>query len=249
MIRPTTVPQELLGLAIEQSLAREALRLALAHHRALATSLKGTRQETTMDRALSQGSAETLVDMMSVGLIIGSGGVLSHAPRRAEAALMLLDAFQPEGVTELAVDSIFMMPQLGVLSTVLPEAASEVFERDCLIALGTAVSPRGKVSSGPLATVSATGGLGLDGEPIQPGSLALYPLAEGAVATLTIAPARGVDVGAGPGRQVEREVTGGVVGLILDGRGRPLGLPPERSQREAQLRSWAAALGIPVPEG
>ena len=28
---------------------------------------------------------------------------------------MMIDAFQPEGVTELAVDSIFMMPQLGVL--------------------------------------------------------------------------------------------------------------------------------------
>ena len=51
-----------------------------------------------------------MVDMMSLGLIIGSGGILSHAPRRQQAALMLIDAFQPQGVTRLAVDSIFMMP-------------------------------------------------------------------------------------------------------------------------------------------
>jgi hypothetical protein len=56
---------------------------------------------------------------------------------------MMIDAYQPEGVTELAVDSIFMMPQLGVLSTVLPEAATQVFDRDCLIRLGTVVAPGG----------------------------------------------------------------------------------------------------------
>ena len=44
-------------------------------------------------------------------LIIGSGGVLSHAPRRTEGAYMMLDAYQPEGITMLAVDSIFMMPR------------------------------------------------------------------------------------------------------------------------------------------
>ena len=31
---------------------------------------------------------------------------------------MMIDAFLPEGVTSLAVDSIFMMPQLGVLANI-----------------------------------------------------------------------------------------------------------------------------------
>jgi len=39
----------------------------------------------------------TLVDMMKLDMVIGSGGVLSHAPRRTEAAYMMLDAYQPEG--------------------------------------------------------------------------------------------------------------------------------------------------------
>ena len=57
---------------------------------------------------------------------------------------MLIDAFQPIGVTRLAVDSIFMMPQLGVLATVNEKAALDVFARDCLIHLGTCVAPKGK---------------------------------------------------------------------------------------------------------
>ena len=54
---------------------------------------------------------------------------------------MLVDSFLPEGITEIAVDSIFMMPQLGVLSSIHPEAALEVFNRDCLVRLGTAINP------------------------------------------------------------------------------------------------------------
>ncbi|MBI2300209.1 MAG: glutamate mutase L [Armatimonadetes bacterium] len=249
MIRPTTVPQTLASLAIEQALAREALRLALVHHRQLATSLKGLRQETNVGRALDQGSADTLVNMVSLDLVIGSGGVLSHAPRRAEAALMMLDAFGPEGFTELAVDSIFMMPQLGVLGTVLPEAATEVFERDCLVPLGTSLAPRGETKGAAMATVSATGGLSLFSEPVLPGTIKLYPLGVGQTAEVTVTPARGVDVGAGPGRELTRTVTGGVVGFIVDGRGRPLKLPAGRDERVAKLAEWSRAMGIPVAEG
>ncbi|MGH7206419.1 MAG: glutamate mutase L, partial [Nitrospiraceae bacterium] len=39
MIRPTTIPQTLDELQIEQAIAREALRLALIHHKSLATGL------------------------------------------------------------------------------------------------------------------------------------------------------------------------------------------------------------------
>src|SRR5207247_10041686 len=48
MIRPTTVPQTLDELQIEQAIAREALRLALGHHKTLATGLKGVQQERSI---------------------------------------------------------------------------------------------------------------------------------------------------------------------------------------------------------
>ncbi|HIM56864.1 MAG TPA: methylaspartate mutase, partial [Candidatus Latescibacteria bacterium] len=133
MIRPTTIPQMLEELQVEHAVAREALRLALVQHRDLAVGLKGVQTERTLSDVFEQsGSGKSLIDMMSLDLLVGSGGVLSHAPRRQQTAAMLIDAFQPEGITQLAVDSIFMMPHLGVLASVDEKAATDVFERDCI---------------------------------------------------------------------------------------------------------------------
>ena len=144
MIRPTTIPQTLEELIIEQSIAREALRLSFIQHKKFAVSLKGIQQERTISDTFEQKiSGETLVNMNDLDMIVGSGGVLSHAPRREQSYRMLIDSFLPESITEIAVDSIFMMPQLGVLSSVHEEAALEVFNKDCLIRLGTCIAPVG----------------------------------------------------------------------------------------------------------
>ena len=133
---------------------------------------------------------------------------------------MMLDAFQPEGVTRLAVDSIFMMPQLGVLSALDEAAALEVFDRDCLIPLGSAVSPSPgrQKGPGPCMTVKFQG----ETHAIMPGELKLLEAGEVVEDTCVIVPAKGLDVGAGPGQPVEATLHGGVVGIYLDGRGRPL---------------------------
>jgi uncharacterized protein (TIGR01319 family) len=126
MIRPTTVPQSLEELIIEQAIAREALRLSFEQHKAFAVALKGVQTTRTISDAFEQsGSGQSLVNMMELDLLVGSGGVLSHAPRRAQSARMMIDAFQPEGITQLAVDSIFMMPQLGVLANIDKESLSK----------------------------------------------------------------------------------------------------------------------------
>ena len=154
MIRPTTVPQSLEELFIEQAIAREALRLSFKQHKEFAVGLKGVQKERTISDAFDQSSSgESLVNMMDLDLLVGSGGVLSHAPRREQSAKMLIDSFMPEGITQLAVDSIFMMPQLGVLANIdkkdisdeARNAALEVFHKDCLIRLGTCITPIGKV--------------------------------------------------------------------------------------------------------
>ncbi len=245
MIRPTTVPQWLEGLKLEQAIAREALRLAFAQHKQLATGLKGVQQERDIADAFRQTRAgeETLVDMMRLDLLVGSGGVLSHAPRRVQAAMMLIDGFAPEGVTQLAVDSIFMMPQLGVLAQVHPEAARQVFLRDCLVHLGTCIAPVGQGRPGsPCITVTFTD----TGERLNvaAGELRRIELPEDSARELVIDPVRGYDVGAGRGRAVKTNVAGGVVGLIIDTRGRPLDLPEDvEEQRTAQVQ-WAKAVGL-----
>lgn len=244
MIRPTTIPETLQDLRVEQAVAREALRLAFEHHKMLARGLKGVQQTRTVGDMLDQGdTGATLVDMMGCNLIIGSGGVLSHAPRREEAALMMLDAYQPEGITQLAVDSIFMMPQLGVLSTMEAEASAEVFERDCLIRLGTVVAPAGSGKPGtPVCRIS----LGGDNLVLNAGEVIVRPLAVGEKVQAEIEPARGWNAGAGKGKTLTAELAGGVVGLILDGRGRPLAIPPDPSARADMMRRTHEAFGIPA---
>lgn len=249
MIRPTTIPQTLQDLYIEQAVSREALRLAFIHHKSLARELKGVQQTRTIADALSQdATGKTLVHLMDLDMIVGSGGVLSHAPKRAQSALMMLDAYQPEGVTMLAVDSIFMMPQLGILSTVMPEAASQVFKRDCLIKLGTAICPVGTGKEGqPAVQVSLEHPTGESKTyEVAFGSILVAPLGAGERAQATIAPAKGFDVGARKGRPLTVEVEGGVVGLIIDARGRPLALPQDDSQRIAKLKQWFRAMGLEI---
>lgn len=244
MIRPTTVPQALSDLLIEQAVSREALHLAFEHHKSLARGLKGVQKVRTVGEAISQeASGATLVNMWDLDMIVGSGGVLSHAPLRRQTALMMLDAYQPQGVTMLAVDSIFMMPQLGILSTVHPVAAAQVFERDCLIKLGDSIC-----GVGPGDVPGTAFRLTMDGEEttVAAGELKLLALAPGEKRTVTIHPGKGWDVGAGKGKAVEGiEVEGGVSGLILDGRGRPIALPADEHKRAAQQNQWLAALDLP----
>ena len=245
MIRPTTIPQLMQELQVEQAIAREALRLAFDQHRALAVGLKGVQSKRTLADVFEQGATgESLVEMMALDMLVGSGGVLSHAPRREQSCAMLIDAFQPEGVTRLAVDSIFMMPHLGVLSTVDERAATEVFERDCLIYLGTCVAPVGEGKDGEVCLqyeIDLPSG-GQTGQ-LQVGQLQWMPLADGEEVEVSLQPARRWDVGAGPGQALNARVRGGIVGLVLDGRGRPIQMASDQDRRR-QISDWQQALNL-----
>jgi uncharacterized protein (TIGR01319 family) len=270
MIRPTTIPQRLEDLQIEQAVAREALRLAFDHHRSLARGLEGGAGVAAGIAGAfdEKRTGKTLVNMMALDMIVGSGGVLSHAPRRAQSALMMMDAYQPEGVTLLTVDSIFMMPQLGILSTILPEAATQVFEADCLVYVGTCVSPVGQGKEGePCVTVTFQGKT----ETINVGQIKVFDLGmkggtsadhgqttemvggivqlssnEPERAEIKLEPTKNFDVGEGKGRARTVTATGGVVGLIIDARGRPLALPADDTTRIKKLKEWLTAMGIPT---
>ena len=248
MIRPTTIPQTLEELQIEHAVAREALRLALVQHRELAVGLKGVQSERTLSDVFDQGgSGSSLIDMMRLDLLVGSGGVLSHAPRRRQTAAMLIDAFQPEGITALAVDSIFMMPHLGVLASVDEGAATDVFEHDCLVYLGTCMAPVGNGKEGDIClTYELSGPQGCpsrSGE-LMVGQHTLLPLPDGTESTLELNPTRGWDVGAGPGQRLTGQVSGGIAGVVMDARGRPLRFPDREEERRARVRSWNESLDL-----
>lgn len=81
-------------------------------------------------------------------------------------------------------------------------------------------------------------------EELNFGEFKLVPLAERQEAKAIITPAKQFDMGDGPGRAVEKTITGGVVGVLLDARGHPLYLPEDDGTRKELLLKWFGALGL-----
>ena len=243
MIRPTTIPQTLKGLIFEQAIAREALRLSFIQHKEFAVELKGVQKERTISDAFDQSSSgETLVNMNKLDMIVGSGGVLSHAPRRNQAARMLIDAFLPEGITELAVDSIFMMPQLGILSTIHTDAAIQVFEKDCLIRLGTCIAPYGIGTNDIILNYNIKMNDNVFKGSLKKGEIKVIP-ANYELYEAILEPKQGFDIGAGKNEILKTEIYGGEVGIILDGRGRnPFEISSNPENRIQSLIEWSKSI-------
>lgn len=224
MIQPRLLPYTLRELEIEHALAREAVFLALRQ--------PGAELET----------------LPHLDLILGTGGVLAHAPRYGQAALMMLDTIQPRSVSSLVLDTVALAPQLGVVATVDPVAAVQATENDAVLQrLGTVVSPFGKADDGEPALKLQVDYM--DGRKktleVPYGSIEVVPLAANEQAMLTLFPARTIDVGLGPGEQARagEAIEGGIIGLIIDARGRPLSLPADAAYRQAKLAQWRQAIG------
>lgn len=251
VIRPLSLPQTARDLAIEHALAREAL---IAAAEAM--------------REYNGGHAPRY------DLLVGTGGLLAHAPRPGQAALMLLDALQPTaeslGSVELAVDTTMLIPPLANLARHHLSAAAYIFDRDCLAWLGTAIVVQGSSTDGkesrragasneqaPPTAVTVTmerQGGGTETVVVPYGSIRALPLRPDQRAALKVEPGPGFRIGAGePGKPLKtqpgQEVKGGLVGLIIDARGRdPMHLPQDPNSRAATIRRWWADMDA-IPTG
>jgi len=230
-LRPTTIPQTRRDLLLEQAIAREALRLTLVE----------ARQSWAGRPSAPYPELFPFSD-----LIVGGGGVLAHASHYGQAALILLDALQPIGVSNLALDVTSMSAPLGVTATIEPLAAAQVVERDGFLSLGTVVAPVGTAREGEIALqlkITYEDGRALEME-VPYGSLEVLPLSAGHKATLELRPTRKFDIGLGAkGKGATTELEGGAVGVIIDARGRPLTLPATRGEQQAKIQEWLWGVG------
>ena len=51
-----------------------------------------------------------------------------------------------------------------------------------------------------------------------------------------------MDIGSGFGEPIKTTIYGGLVGIILDGRDRPISIPSDPRERLSYLSSWSEAL-------
>jgi uncharacterized protein (TIGR01319 family) len=223
-LHPSSIPTTYEDLLVEYALAREALRV----------TIEQARDGWPLQPAIGRRDIQW-------NLLIGAGSVLTHAPQLNYAAMIMLDAVEPWGVTTLLLDEHDLVNMLGSIAAVHPVAAVEVTNQNAFLNLGTVIAPAGHGSPGNPALnlkIDYARGDILEVE-IPYGAIKVIDLPPGQKATLEIRPTRHFDIGLGqPGRGALAEVEGGSVGLIIDARGRPLKLPKDDVWRQEQLRQW-----------
>jgi hypothetical protein len=179
-------------------------------------------------------------------LIVGGGGVLSNVPNYGQAALILLDALQPVGVSGFALDKVGLVAPLGAVAMVNPMAAAQTMEYDALLNLGTVVAPVGTAREGEIALtfkIEYEDGRSLEVE-VPYGSLEVIPLAPGKTATLELRPTRRFDVGLGTkGQAGTTKVEGGIIGIMIDARGRPLPIAEDPEVQREKMQRWLWDMG------
>jgi hypothetical protein len=81
-------------------------------------------------------------------------------------------------------------------------------------------------------------------EKMNLGDLKLIPLVADQEAKVHVEPANQYDVGAGPGNALDTVVQGGIAGLLLDARGRPLYFPEDDQRRKEMLLKWFRSVNL-----
>jgi hypothetical protein len=79
-------------------------------------------------------------------------------------------------------------------------------------------------------------------ESVMGGEIKRIMIPEAVTVKAIIQPGRNFDMGLERGQEIEAEIMGGVGGIVLDGRGRPLELPEDIGERVNILRKWFTAL-------
>ena len=245
-IYPTTLPESETDIEIEHAVAREALGMAMNRHLGYTAKVTEVGFWERMKARLS-GSSEVYrpfaehdhLETGDIDLVIGSGGVLSKAPQRWQAAQILIDAVQPMGVTSIGLDSIFMIPHLGLLAGISEDAAFDCFTRECFMSLATCVGFSGQFRHNrPVARVNYQDDEGAKTFELLPGDLKIIPLDSDSEIQFDVTPSPGIDAGQGRGKRFRQFLKGGEVGVIFDARGRPIHFPTDPNERVALVNKW-----------
>ena len=227
---PGTIPATKEDHAIGHAISRQMLRLALVE----------ARRNFPAEARLVKN------DLMPVfEPILAGGGAVGDAPTPGQSLLLLLDAIQPVGITSIILDQNNLLPLLGAAAEFNQLLPVQVLESGAFLSLGTIVSVISSASHGlPVLRARLTYEDGTEARvEVRLGGLEILPLATGQTARLALQPLQRSDIGNGPGRSGAVQVAGGVMGVVIDARGRPLVLPEDPVRRRELLKKWLWSLG------
>lgn len=179
--------------------------------------------------------------------IIVSGAVMTHAPNPGGVLLTLLDGLQPRGMTTFVLDRHHLLPLLGKVGEAEPLLPVQVLASTAFENLGTVVSATGDLPQGKLALsvhVETESGKVYTVD-VHQGSLRRLVIPTGEEAVLEFVPHQKVDIGfSGTGQGGRLKITGGVLGVVIDARGRPVQMPDQPEERVVRLQEWLRIMGV-----
>lgn len=227
---PSTIAATKEEFAISQAVSRQALYLAM----------QSARRDFPKNIATIKPTLTPLFEP-----ILAGGSALSNASRPGHSLLLLLDSLQPVGVTTIILDQNNLLPLLGVAASQNNILPVQVLESDAFLSVGTVVSPVSAANYGtPILRVKLNYENGAEARvELKYGSIETLPLSSGEIGKLSIQGLHGADVGFGPGRSGTIPVSGGALGVVFDGRGRPLNLPSDAVRRCELINKWNWTLG------
>ncbi len=223
-------------------------------------SIPTNRREMYIEHALLRIGIETLLYDQRPGWrtnpppldrIIGVGSSLAGTGSAGGSAMLLMDALQPRGITDLYTDPHGLIAAMGAISYVVPEAVVQLVQGGNLDFIGTVFSLEGAPHYGEKAgkyRIEYGRDDYIEGD-ITGGAIYLLELPVGRTATVRISGLRrGVQVN-GRGR-IRQKVRGGTAGVIIDARGRPIPLETTLENRARFITAWyefVTAVEHPTP--
>ncbi len=153
MLYPGYIPQDDYQAAIEHVLAREAIKLSLEQHFKMHFNTRNIGyleklKSADYDAFTGIVYYEKTLDknefkLKEINVFLGAGGIVSHSSP-LQAAMLIIDSCNPEGISEIWRDKLFISPHLGKLSDLNKEISYELLEAVGLEKLVTLIKPVSK---------------------------------------------------------------------------------------------------------
>ena len=230
-LRPATVPMDLREIHIEHAFMKAGLAQAIVDARPTWKTDSG---------------------IIPFDVVIGSGNSFTNLGNYGYTTLLLLDAIQPGGITQVKSDPYGAVASMGAVALQNAEAVVQLLEGGVLDDLGTVVCPTGKPRQDRNAitvTLKFEDGETLK-ETVKGGHLWHYPISPTETVEVRVKCTGNLTIN---GRsRAKFTVTGGKMGLIIDARGRPIALGARPQDRAKQIPMWISELTgdeeIPIDE-
>jgi len=234
-LRPATVPMDTREMYIEHAMLRASIRYMLSQAR------------------IDWDSLPLYGDMPHFNLLIGAGSPLTGTGYPALDMLLMVDAIQPNGVTQVKADPYAIIPALGALALREPSAVVQLLDGDLIDHLGTVISISGNPTIGSWAmrlNITTDDGEEFEHE-INGGDIWILPLPANVTLKVDIRVARGLSIG--DKRRIKLTLRGGTAGVLFDARGRSLTMGATVTERADNMPKWLAQVTereepIAIPE-